>query len=183
MFDLREAVCIYGIPGRRPGSLSGVSRRGAAPSEDNGEPIGGGAMRDWKNDKEICDAYAVVRPIGDTDPMDDADEAFLAAAREGWPAALKEIERLRVCLDVIAQDNCGCCDSAKNAKNALHGKPSEALDKLQAKVEQLREIMRRHLPILEALEVDLASWDWFADGTGITTLNEYRATLKEADNG
>ena len=53
------------------------------------------------------------------------------------------------------------------------------IDEQQRKIERMRDEMRRYLPILEALEAKPSSWEWFTDGTGIATLNGYRAALKE----
>jgi len=53
------------------------------------------------------------------------------------------------------------------------------IEALEAKVERLGKEMLRYLPVLEALEANPSAWEWYTDGTGIATLNGYRATLEE----
>jgi hypothetical protein len=48
----------------------------------------------------------------------------------------------------------------------------------QQEIERLRREMRRHLEILERAERDRFLWDRLATGTGVATLNGYRAALE-----
>jgi chromosome segregation ATPase len=52
-------------------------------------------------------------------------------------------------------------------------------EEFRAEVERLKREMRRYLPVLDALEASHSAWQWYTDGTGIATLNGYRAALKE----
>ena len=74
-------------------------------------------------------------------------------------------------------------ESAANAK-LIAAAPDllDHIDEQQRKIDRIQDEMRRYLPILEALEAKPSSWEWFTDGTGIATLNGYRAALKEAEN-
>jgi hypothetical protein len=51
--------------------------------------------------------------------------------------------------------------------------------KLLAERDRLRKEMARYLPILESLEEEPDAWELFSEGTGIATLNGYRAALQE----
>ena len=57
------------------------------------------------------------------------------------------------------------------------GERKARIEALEAEVERLRHEMRRYLPVLEALEANPSSWEWFTDSTGIATLNGYRHAL------
>jgi hypothetical protein len=55
----------------------------------------------------------------------------------------------------------------------------ELLRPMEQQIERLRREMRRHLEILERAERDRFLWDRLATGTGVATLNGYRAALEE----
>lgn len=82
-------------------------------------------MRNFDEDKRICDAATAGPWSFSYDDADDihylsnkrfplcisvdsvVDARFIAEAREGWPAALAEIERLRSVISSLRCDECG----------------------------------------------------------------------------
>lgn len=52
----------------------------------------------------------------------------------------------------------------------------------RAKRERMQAEMKRYLQVLERLEENAMAWDQFASGSGIGTLNGYRAAL-DAEKG
>jgi hypothetical protein len=49
---------------------------------------------------------------------------------------------------------------------------------LRSENARLRSEMKRYLPVLEAMESNHSGWEWYTAGTGIATLNGYRAALE-----
>ena len=106
-------------------------------------------MRDWEADRKLCAAATpgpwracvwdpMERPHVHKDAFDQtrcechsdlpitlADAAFIAAAREGWPAALEEVKRLRLVLawfadrDLWTEREMTCFEMCVNARDTL----------------------------------------------------------------
>jgi hypothetical protein len=58
----------------------------------------------------------------------------------------------------------------------------EANAKVMAAAPEMKDELLRHLPILERIEADPELWDKLTKGTGIATLNGYRAAIAKATN-
>lgn len=74
--------------------------------------IAGATPGEWvaRHDQD-CDGYCYIERVDDRDPVGDSyhwhDATFIAAAREGWPAALDECERLEMelrCAQIQVED-------------------------------------------------------------------------------
>ena len=81
--------------------------------------------------------------------------------------------------------NSGCTCGAASAIEALPALTAieTELATTKADLARAREEMKRHLPILEALERSPFLWSSYTDGTGIATLNGYRAALAPEQKG
>lgn len=56
-----------------------------------------------------------------------------------------------------------------------------ALTAEKERSERLEKEMRRYLPILERVEANAAIWDSYTKGTGVATVNGYRAALGDSN--
>ena len=70
----------------------------------------------------------------------------------------------------------------KTVEAHYHDWMEQEVARLTARVAELEREMRMHLPILNALERNTSTWEWYTDGTGVATLNGYRAALAGKEN-